>query len=121
MKKESKLIDNLNTYLAKVYGPATFAYHTHSAGYGESGFPDLVIFHRGHMILVECKRDVSAQYALEHLRPSQRGMIAKIGYSGVPVYLLYDGGILEYKQGKWHNYIDSAQFSSLSSILDTLG
>lgn len=120
MKKEATLIDNLNKYLKQAYGDKTFAYHTHSAGYGESGFPDLVIFHRGHMLLAECKRDVSPQAALSHLRPSQKGMFAKIGYTGVPVYLLYDGGLIEYKNGKWNVYIDSSQFSSLSSILDTL-
>lgn len=118
-KKEADLIKALNQHLYTKYGKYSFAYHTHSSGYGESGFPDLVLFHNGKIYLIECKKDISDIDAIKHLRPSQPGMIEKICWSDNPVYILFSCGLMKKEKNKnWVTYWDSYQFSAIDTLLE---
>lgn len=113
---ESELIDKFIAFLVEKYGRNVFHYKVYSCGYGDQGFPDLVVIIPGVTlpILIECKRN-----AKEKLRPTQIGMHKKIINADYFVCILNDSETtIKDKNGVKVYQDDKGIFSGFANFVD---
>lgn len=110
---EAQLIDKMEKALYSKLGRDVLIYKVYSCGYTKTGFPDLILMYKGKSIFVEAKKDTTGKSAIKALRASQKGMHKAINAADIPVYILFDGGLVCVQNDTVSEYLDETPFSCI--------